>query len=74
MGLAGPQLARFCAVGLAGPQPDLNGQKQSHIEWQIERMSEDMPDRMSEDMTVRMPDARWNVRRYARSNVRSYAR
>ena len=30
VGLAGPQPARFCAVG----QPDLNGQKQSHIECQ----------------------------------------
>ena len=55
------------AVGLAGPQPDLNGQKQSHIECQIDmpdemsedmpdRMSEDLPDRMSEDMTDRMSE------------------
>ena len=56
------------AVGLARPQPDLNSQKQSHIECQREcqiedmpdRMSEAMPDRMSEDMPNGMPD------RYAR--------
>ena len=45
------------AVGLAGPQPDLNGHKQSHIECQMpDRMSEDMPDRMSEDMPDRMSE------------------
>ena len=47
------------AVGLAEPQPDLNGQQQSQIECQIgmpDRMSEDTPDRMSEDMTDRMSE------------------
>ena len=59
------------AAGLAGPQPDLNGQKQSHIECKREcqnRISEDMPDRMSEDIPDRMPDRMSEdmPRRYAR--------
>ena len=50
------------AVSLAGPQPDLNGQKKTEdipyrmSEDMTDRMPEDMPDRMPEDMTDRMPE------------------
>ena len=43
------------AVGLAGPQQNLNGQKQKQYRMP-DRMSEDIPDRMSEDIPDRMPD------------------